>query len=492
MGFVGDAISTLFQPGTIGLIIFGSLIGMILGALPGLSGGMAIVLLLPITFSMDPSVAIALLVSIYIGGISGGFISAILLGIPGTSNSLATVYDGYEYTKKGHPSKALSIAATANAIGTIPSLLVALFLSQVIARWAIKINAADYFSLALFAVVLVVTLEKNDVLKGLFALAFGLFFAMVGISPISATDRFTFGVNYLKGGFNIAVVMIGLFSGAIILIEYATGSRMDGSGASVQIEGYSLKLKEFLQSIGTIVRSFFIGLFVGFLPGMGGTVANMASYSIAKSSSKHPEEFGTGCADGVWAPEVANNASVGGALIPMIALGIPGDGTTALFLSAMMIQGVTTGPLLFQNQPSYVYVIFLGGILAGMICFLGQAFGMKGFPALFKIPYQYLYPVILVLSFVGVFTANSTIFDCFLVLLFIVFGIIMSYFKIPTGPFILAYVLGPTMETNFRNGVSFAGNGYMVYLTSPLSAILLLCTVLLLVFPFIKKIRRRN
>ncbi|MGH0053440.1 MAG: tripartite tricarboxylate transporter permease [Sphaerochaetaceae bacterium] len=492
MEYVFSALHFLVLPQTLIFCLFGTLAGLILGAIPGLSGGMAIIICLPLTFGMDPNLAIAVLMSIYIGGISGGYIGSILLGIPGTTNSIATVYDGYEFTKQGRPAKALSVAATANFFGTAPSLIVAMFLSQVIARWAVKLGPAAYFSLCLFAIVLVISLSKEDIAKGMIAMALGLLPTLIGISPISSTKRFTYGIIHLQGGFSLACVMIGLFAGTTILIEYAKGDRVNGSFADVKIEGFCLKLKDIGHSIVNIIRSFIIGLFVGFLPGMGGTISNVTAYSIAKNTAKHPEEFGKGNLDGVWAPEVANNASIGGAVIPMIALGIPGDATTALLLSAMTIQGLTVGPLLFTTQTSFVYLIFIAGIFAAAICFLSQIFGMKLFPSIFKIPYHFLYPAILVCSFMGAYVSNYSYVEMGFALIFILVGIFMRYFDIPSSPFILSFVLGPMLEKNFRNAVSYALNGYKVFYTDRTAFVLLFITFSIILYSVLRDLFTRK
>lgn len=486
MNYIMEVMGFVAQPNIILCIVGGAMAGLILGAIPGLSGGMAIMICLPLTFGMDPMVAITILMSIYIGGISGGYIGSILLGIPGTVNSIATVYDGYEFTKQGHPTRALSVAAVANFFGTVPSLLVAMFLSQVIARYAVKLGPAEYFSLCLFAVILVIALSKDDMVKGIISMALGMGLNMIGISPISATKRFTFGLVNLQGGFGLACVMMGLFGGTLILIEYARSDRTNGTFSNAKIEGFKLQAKDFFSNIVNIIRSFLIGLFVGFMPGMGGTIANVAAYSIAKNSSKHQEEFGKGCIDGVWAPEVANNASIGGAVIPMIALGIPGDSTTALLLSAMTVQGLTVGPLLFTTQTSYVYLIFIAGILAAAGCLIFQIAGMKAFPLLFKVPYHYLYPIILVCSFIGIYSANYSFFELAVSLIFILLGVFMGMMGLPTGPFILTFVLAPMLEKNFRNAVSYAENGYMTFVTSPIALVLLLATAALIIVPVVK------
>lgn len=480
--FFLDALMYVMNPQMFLLVFACGMIGLVLGAIPGLSGGMAIMIVLPLTFSMEPKLAITVLMAIYVGGISGGYIGSILLGIPGTVNSIATVWDGYEITKQGHPARALSVAAVANFIGTVPSLIIAMFLSNIIARWAVKLGPADYFALGIFAVILIIVLSKGDMAKGIISMAMGLVLNMIGISPISATSRYTFGSIYLQGGFSLSCVMMGLFGGTLILVEYARREHTNGSFSDIKIEGFRIKMSELIKNIVNIVRSFFIGLFVGFLPGMGGTIANVAAYQIAKNSSKEPEKFGTGVIDGVWAPEVANNASIGGAVIPMIALGIPGDSTTALLLSAMTIQGLTVGPMLFTTQKMYVYLIFLAGIFAALCCLIFQILGMKAFPALFKIPYHFLYPIILVCSFIGIYSANYSFFELAVSLVFIMMGIFMGSFGLMTGPFILTFVLTPMLEKNFRNAVCYADNGYATFFTNPISCVLIITSFLMIVY----------
>ena len=378
------------NPLTILLTLVGCLVGMVLGAIPGLAGGTAITVLLPLTYAMNTNMAMAMLMGIYIGGDSGGYIGSILLGIPGTSANVATVYDGYEMTKKGQVTKALSIATVSNFMGTLPSLLVAMLACPVIAALAVKMGPWEYFALAFMAITLVVSLSKGKMLKGFIGAALGLFITQIGYSPISSTPRFTFDSFYLAGGFNTLTVLIGLFAGSMIMIDYATKNGSNKNNFNQKIEKFYFPGKEILENKFNILRSFLIGLFIGFLPGMGPALSNVVSYSTAKSSSKHPEKFGTGCEEGVFAPEVANNASIGGAIIPMVSLGIPGDGTTVLLLSALSIHGIYAGPLLQKNNPTLVSMIFVAGIISAIFALIIQIIGIRYLPAVLNVPYPVL------------------------------------------------------------------------------------------------------
>jgi putative tricarboxylic transport membrane protein len=483
-----SAFVELFQPLTLLLTLLGCFVGMVLGAIPGLAGGTAITVLLPMTYAMNTNMAMAMLVGIYIGGDSGGYIGSILLGIPGTAANVATVYDGYEMTKKGKVTKALSIATVSNFLGTLPSVIIAMIACPVIAAFAVKMGPWEYFSLAFMAITLVVSLSKGKIFKGFIAAAIGLLVTQIGYSPISATPRFTFGNYYLSGGFNTVTVLIGIFAGSMIMMNYATRDKGAQGVFNQKIEKFQFPGREIIENVFNIVRSFFIGLFIGFLPGMGPALSNVVSYSTAKSSSKQPERFGTGCAEGVFAPEVANNASIGGAIIPMISLGIPGDGTTVLLLSALTIHGINPGPLLQRNAPDTVSMIFVAAIISAIFALLIQIVGIRYLPMLLRVPYHYLYPAILLISFMGVYSNTCNMFAVFSVLAFTALGIWMTWADIPVTPFILSFVLGSTLETNFRNAISYAKGDWTTFFTRPVSCVLLMIAIISVVWPLIRTI----
>ena len=484
---IGEVLSIVFDPSHFGLIIFGATIGMVLGAIPGLSGGIAITICLPMTFAMDTYTVICLMCGIWIGSASGSFIGSILLGIPGTSASLATTYDGYPLTRKGEPVRALSAGLVANFMGTVPSLLVAFFLTPILAQWAVKLGAWEYASMIFCAIMMVTGLAKGQLFKGLIVAAFALMLTTVGYSPISSTPRFVLNY-YFSGGFSLVSVMMGMFAGRLIILEYAKGERGGGEEKKVKVEGFRFPWNDIKQNFKNlnIPISFFIGQWVGFLPGMGGSLSNLLAYSVAKNRSKYPEEFGEGCIDGVFAPEVANNASVGGAVIPFLALGIPGDLVTALLLGALSIKGVFTGPLIFNTQPELVYTV-LGVLLIGAVFLvLLQAAGMRLLPMLLNVPYHYLYPLILVMVFIGAYTNGNNMFVLYCNLAFTLVGLFVSWADLPMGPFMLTFVLGSLFEEYLRKAVSYGRGDWSMFATRPVSCILILVALYSCIQPYLK------
>lgn len=480
-----DTFLSLLQPTTLLIILAATALGIILGAIPGLSGGLGVALLLPITFGMDPHIGLAMLVSIWIGGVSGGMIGSILLGIPGSPSSIATTFDGYPMTRNGEAVKALGAAIVASFIGTALSILIAMFLSPFMARMALKLGPWEYFSLGFCAIALVAALARGSIFHGMAAAALGLLLSTVGFAPIDGYARFTFGSIYLSGGIDLIALMLGLFALKQIVQDHARGEQQIPEVDVSQIRGFGVTLREYIDNAWNICRSFMIGLWIGFLPGMGSALSNMVAYAQAKSASKHPVKFGKGCVDGVFASETSNNASVGGALIPMVALGIPGDGTTAILLGGLMIHGIQAGPLLFANNPDIVYALFLTAILAAVITLVLQYFGMRLFPAILKIPYHYLYPAIVVLGFIGVFVGSSTAFNYVLLLGFAALGLLMDKVKLPVGPFILAFILGPMLELNLRRGITYTDEGVWPFFTRPISALLLAVAAFSIVWPYL-------
>lgn len=477
MEYIIPTIQTLLVPTHILLMLFGVIMGIVFGAIPGLTATLGVALLLPVTFSMEPETGVILLMAVYVGGISGGFISAALIGIPGTPSSIATCYDAYPMSKRGESARALSLGAISSFIGTFFSVLIAATLCPVIASFAVKMGPWEFFSLCFCALTLIVSLSKGNLFKGLASACFGLFVASVGTSPIDATFRFAFGVPNLQGGLNLVALMLGLFAIGQIVDDYAHDSTQSELEDHKRSANDGIFLKDYTSNLANIIRSFIIGLWIGFLPGMGGGVSNLVAYAQAKSSSKDPEKFGMGCPDGIIASEVSNNAAVGGAIIPMIALGIPGDSVTAMLLGGLLIHGIEAGPLLLVNSASYVYVLF-GALLFGAILTLVlQLLGMRTFPLILKIPYHYLFSAIAVICFVGAFSANNTIFNCGEMLVFTLFAVLLRCAGCPISPMILGFVLGPMIEKNLRRGLTYTENGFWEFLIRPVSAIFLFIAV---------------
>lgn len=475
----------LLEPGTFVIILLATIAGIILGAIPGLSGGLGVALMLPLTFGMPPQMGIAMLVSIWVGGVSGGMIGSILLGIPGSPSSIATTFDGYPMTRNGEAVKALGAAIVASFFGTVLSILIAMVASPFIAQLALKMGPWEYFSLGFCAIALVAALSKGSIFQGMAAAGLGLLLSTVGFAPIDGFPRFTFGSIHLAGGIELIPLMLGLFALKQIIADHARGQQQVPDIDMSAIRGFGVSLREYLDNTWNMIRSFLIGLWIGFLPGMGAALANLVAYAQAKSGSRTPEKFGKGHVDGVIASETSNNAAVGGSLIPMVALGIPGDGVTALLLGGLMIHGIQAGPLLFTNNPGIVYALFETALLAAILVLILQYFGMRLFPAILKIPYHYLYPTIVVLGFMGVFVGSATVFNFILLLTFAVLGLAMDKLRLPVGPFILAFILGPMLELNLRRGITYVEDGHLAFFTRPISAALLGVALLSILWPYL-------
>ena len=485
-------IQNLFTPTCIMFMLFGCAMGIIFGALPGLSGTVGVTLLLPMTIGMNSELGIALLISIWIGGVSGGFISATLLGIPGTASSIATCFDAYPLARQGKAKKALETGIIASFIGTFFSCIIAMILCQYIAKIAMKLGPWEYFSLCVCAIILVISLSKGNMAKGLAGAGIGLLLTCVGAAPVDAVERFTFGSYNLYSGIDSTGMMLGIFAIYLVLINFAKNEMALTDKETTGTGGEGLTLKEFFDNKLNILRSFLIGLWIGFLPGMGAGLSNLVAYGQAKSASKYPEKFGKGCIDGVFATETSNNASVGGALIPMVALGIPGDATTAVLLGALTIHGLEPGPLLFENNPLYVYVLFGAAIVSAVYVLVMQLISKKLFPKILKIPYNYLYPAILVMCFIGAYSSSHTIFALGVMLAMAAIALFLEWADIPKVPFILAFILGSMLEKYLRRGLSYSTNGFFSFLTRPVSALFLIAAVISLAWPAISSFREKK
>lgn len=405
--------AALLAPDLIGLMFVGVIVGIIFGAIPGLSATMAIVLFLPITFSMSVYQAFTLLVALYIGGVSGGLVSAILINIPGSAMSIATCYDGHPMAKSGHAKRALGIGIVFSFLGTILSLAIMIVAAPSLASVAVKLSAYEFFSLTFFAIVLVCTVTGKDLFKALAAAFIGLAFCMVGIAPVDGAYRYTFGSTNLMSGIALTPAVIGMFATTEILLNVVKPitKNKDKQHEVEKIRGFGFSVKELFSQTKNFLISSVIGLVIGFLPGMGGSLANQVAYVTVQKTSKHPEKFGTGIMDGIVASESSNNASIGGAMIPLLALGIPGDGPTAMLLGAFTIHGLVAGPLLFKTSGDLVNLIFAAMILCAVIMLVVEFFGIRIFAKIIEVPREILYPVVLTICVVAAFANNRQMFD---------------------------------------------------------------------------------
>lgn len=465
------------------LNFFGVTLGILFGAIPGMTATMGIALCLPITFGMEPIAGMSLLIGLYVGGISGGLISATLLKIPGTPASIATTFDSAPLAARGEAGKALGVGIFSSFIGGIISTLALIFIAPPLAKIALKFGPYEYFSIAIFALTMIGTLSTKSIVKGLLSGALGMFFALIGSAPIDAFPRYTFGIHELNAGFSLLPVLIGLFAIPEIFKLAGFGTQEDiGATNEFKMRGLGFKIREGLSQTVNFLRSGVIGTCIGILPGIGGSTSNLISYITAKNSSKNPEKFGTGCIDGIVASETANNASVGGALIPLLSLGIPGDTVTALLIGGLMIHGLMPGPMLFRTNGDVVYGIFAALLVANIAMLIIEFFGIRVFVKLLRIPKYILLPIVISLCVVGAFALNNRVFDVWTLLIFGIIGYLIEKIDFPLTPIVLGFILGPILETNLRRGLMSSQGDLRPFFTEPISATFLILALISVLF----------
>lgn len=471
-----EGILLVLNPVCLGLILLGVIVGIIFGAIPGLSATMAVVLFLPMSFGMEPMNGIALLVGLYLGAISGGLITAILLKIPGTPSSISTVFDGGPMADKGEAGKALGAGILYSFIGGLISILALIFISPSLAKVTLKFTPVEYFSIALFSLTIIASLSGKSLLKGLLGGLFGIALSMVGMAPLDSFTRFTFGNYQLLSGFDIVVVLIGMFAVADIFQSGFDRRHLSDKlqKTSFVLKGFGISLVEFKTQFVNMIRSALIGIGIGILPGIGGSTAGLLAYTATKNSSKYPEKFGTGVVDGVIASETSNNAVIGGSLIPLLTMGIPGNTVTAIFLGGLMIHGISPGPLIFEKSGDIMYGIFAALIVANIFMLIFEYLGLKWFVKLLDIPKHILLPIIMVLCVVGAYSTANRIFDVWSVFAFGLIGFIFNKLKIPTTPLIIGFILGSMAEVNLRRALMASGGSWSVFVTRPISLVFLL------------------
>lgn len=484
-------ILSVFTLKTLILIFGGTVVGIIIGAIPGLTVTMGVALFLPVTFGMSPVDGLSLLVGLYIGGTGGGLISAILLKIPGTPASVATTFDGHPMAARGEAGRALSIGIVYSFLGGVFSLLVLYFIAPPLANIALEFGPFEYFSIAVFSLTMVAGLSGGSLTRGLIAAVLGLTITFIGMAPITAFPRFTFGFNALDDGIGLLPALIGLFAVSQILEdaeEWRGSSAM--KVAAYRMKGLGFSMQEFMNNFVNFIRSSIIGTGIGILPGLGAAICNLIAYGVAKNRSKTPEKFGTGTMEGIVASESSNNASTGGAMVPLLTLGIPGDNTTAILLGGFMIHGITPGPLLFDTEGVLVYGVFTALFIANIFMLIAMFAGMKFFVKILSVPKHILLPIIMSICVVGAYSINNRIFDIWTMLVFGLIGWIMKKASLPVTPLLLGFILGPVIEVNLRRGLMKSHGSFVPFVTEPISGIILLLTVLVIGYTVVKEYRK--
>ncbi len=473
------ALPMVFNPVTILCILFGVLVGILFGAIPGFTGVMAIAIFLPFTFSMDATSGIVMLFSCFCGGCFGGSITAILIGTPGTSAAAATVLDGYPLALKGKSYKAISMAAFASTVGGIVSAVLLMWLAPVVAEWTLLFAPPEYFVLGIFGISVIAGLNDGNFIAGIISGLFGILIAMIGMDPQSGVQRFTFGNLELYSGVNLVPVILGIFAVNRILKGFENIDSSLTATDAVALNKERLTFQDYKDCAGPIFRGTVIGSIIGAIPAAGAAMASFISYNVEKVFSK--ERLGTGILEGVAAPESANNAVTGTSLIPLLTLGIPGSGGAATLLGAFMMHGLAPGPFLFEENPVTIYAIFIGFILANIIMYLVIKATARSFSQITRVPEYALITVLFVICIVGAYSGNASNFDVMIAIVAGIAAYILTNLNVPSIPFILGFILGPTIEGNFRKSMIMSQGDPSIFVQRPICIALLVLTALMLV-----------
>jgi putative tricarboxylic transport membrane protein len=478
------------EPTNLLFLFVGTLLGTLIGVLPGIGPSTGIALLIPVGFGMSPTPALIMMAGVYYGAMYGGSTTSILLNAPGEAASVMTTLDGYQMARKGRPGAALAIAAIGSFIAGTLGIVALTAVALPVANLALRFGPAEFCALIVFSLVAVAGLSGGHVLKGLVSLVLGLLIATVGIELQSGVSRFTFGFAELDDGIDFLIVVIGLFAVAESLVgieELALGLRQN-----VKLTGpVWLTLEEWRRSRWPIVRGAVIGFVTGVLPGAGSTVASVIAYTTEKRLARRPEEFGRGAIEGVAGPESANNAASMGSMVPLLTLGIPGSNATAIMLGALMMYGLQPGPLLFKNQPDLVWGLIASMYFGNLILLVLNLPLVRIFVKVVDVPPRILLPLVIGLSFIGVYSINSSTIDLVLLAAFGVLGYVFRKLEVPAAPLVMGVVLGNLLEQSMRQALAISAGSYAIFLERPIAAVLFAAALLLLIVPPLWRCVRR-
>lgn len=490
---LGTGFLASFQLWSFLTIITGLLVGVVAGALPGISFVNAMALALPFTYVMEPTQSMLFLGGIYVGGVFGGSISAIMINVPGTPASLPATWDGYPMTKRGEVKRALGIAVTASATGGLVSALVLAFLSAPFAAFALKFSQPEFFAATLLGLVSVIAIAKDQPIVTMVSLLLGILIGTVGIDPLYGQPRFSFGIPEMQSGVSFVVVMIGLFAIGEVIDLLATNR--DLRPKKTDGKAVRMRPRDIWDVKGAIMRGTGLGCIIGLIPGAGATPGAVIAYGIEKQMSKRGDQFGSGIEEGLAAPEAAKNATTGAAMIPLLTLGIPGSAATAIMLAAMMLHGVNPGPLLFIMDPTMVYTIFAAMIIANVLMIFAGFGVAQIFSTLMRTPPAILAAFIIVFSLIGAYGVRNNIFDVYVCIVFGIIGWGMKRVGFPPAPLILGVILGPLAERYFLTSLANFGQDYTIFVTRPISGTIIALTALFMIWSlgpsFLRVLRRK-
>lgn len=487
MAGLTDALAVIFSLAGLGCLLAGTAIGIVIGALPGLGPSIGISLLIPFTYSLSPELSMLLLVSLYMGAEYGGSVSAILLSTPGTAAAAATVLDGYAMTRKGKANEALAISLSASTVGGFIGGLALIALAGPLASLALKFGPAGYFAVGLFGLSSVAALSGGSLVKGLLGAAFGLAIATIGIDPIAGIPRFAFGFIELYEGVPFLTALIGLFavSEALVMAERRVAS-FTGRGTTVR--SVFLTVGQWRALLPSMLSGSVIGTLLGILPGVGGNIACWIARDYSRRRDKDSESFGKGAEKGVAAPESANNATVGGALIPLLSLGVPGSPTTAVLVGALILHGLRPGPQLFADAPGLVQSILLGVVASALMMYAAGSLFLPLWARAIRLPPSVIAVAIMAFAALGAFALRNLVFDIYVMLSFGILGYILKKLSFSVAPIVLAMVLGYLVETNYRTALVSAQGDYTIFVTDPISLIFLVLSAISLGLPILRNL----
>lgn len=485
MDSVFNALAMLATPQILFLMLGGTAAGIVIGALPGLGSVLAITLALPLTFVLGAEASIILLLGLYCGSVYGGSLSAIVINTPGTPQSAATLFDGHPMMKRGEGGLALGWATTASTIGGLISAVALVAAAPLLARFGLKFGPVEYFALGLFALTCIVSVSREDLLKGALACLIGLIAATIGQDPLTGDLRLDFSSFELSAGIGLVPFLVGLFALSEVLWRV---SERAAAPPAIGETGFRLPpLREVFARKTVLLKSAMIGTWIGALPGVGATAASMVSYAEARRTSPNRDRFGTGEPDGLIASETANNAVTSGALVPTLSLGVPGDPITAVMLGALVIQGVTPGPRLFDESPDLVAFIFIGLFFVNIAMFCLAALICPIFSRILRMPEALLLSMVVVLIAVGAFTTSYNRFDLLVVLLAGLAGFFLRLAAFPLAPIVIGFVLGGTIEQSLRQGLILHDGNALAFFGRPIALTLFVLTAVFLILPFLRR-----
>lgn len=485
-----EALMQIFSLQSFPLLVGGVGLGILFGAIPGLTATMAVALLVPFTYAMQPAQGIVALVGVYVGGVYGGSISACLVNIPGTPASMLTTIDGYPMGQRGEAGKAIGYATVSSFVGGILSGIILIIFAGQVAKIAYRFGPAEYFGIAFFGLTLICAVSGDNLIKGLIAAVIGLMIECIGMDPVTSVPRYVFGYTPLLSGFEFIPVMIGLFGMREFFLQISTGRYR------FQVEQRVGKIlptiSELLKQKWVMLRSGLIGTMIGILPGAGGPIASFLSYELSRSTSSHPETFGKGEPAGLCSSEAANNGVTGGAIIPMLTLGIPGDAVTAVMLGAFMVHNINPGPNLFTSSPNLIYAIYVGFIVANVLMLLYGLLGAKLFAKILNVPMGILLPGVAVLTLIGGYAIRNSLLDLRMVVILGVLGYIMACFDFPIVPMVLGLVLGGLCESNLRSALTISHGSWLYFFERPISLAFIVLGIIMLLSPALKYVLNKR